>query len=186
MCAPHLMAKRADDELVAALKRRDESALEEIERRYHGQLHSHARRLLSGSGVDPEDLVQETVMRAWSNPPSEHIALGAWLHVVLRNRGVDLLRAPAVRRAADVGIDLERPARDVFAEVNEREQLRELVEALQAMPSRQSRALVLHTLEGRPQRDIAAELGTSANSVKALVHRARRDLVNRIDWAQTN
>ena len=186
MCAPALMAKRADDELVAGLERRDECALEELERRYRSQLRSHARRLLSGTGVDPEDLVQETVMRAWSNPPSERIALAAWLHVVLRNRGVDLLRAPAVRRAADIGIDPDRPTRDTFAEVSEREQLRELVDALQEIPPRQRRALVGHALEGRSQRDIAVELGTSADSVKALVHRARRELVDRIDWAQTN
>ena len=186
MCAPELMAKRADDELVAGLERRDECALEEIERRYRSQLRSHARRLLSGTGVDPDDLVQETVMRVWSNPPTGRIALAAWLHVVLRNRGVDLLRAPAVRRAADATIVPDRPTRDTFAEVSEREQLRELVAALQEIPPRQRRALVLHALEGRPQRDIAVELGTSANSVKALVHRARRELVNQIDWAQAN
>ena len=184
MCAPELMAKRDDDELVAGLGRRDECALEEIERRYRSQLRSHARRLLSGTGVDPDDLVQETVMRVWSNPPSERIALAAWLHVVMRNRGVDLLRAPAVRRAADVGIDPDRPTRDAFAEVSEREQLRELVDALQEIPARQRRALVLHALDGRPQRDIAAELGTTANSVKALVHRARRELNDRIEWSQ--
>jgi RNA polymerase sigma-70 factor (ECF subfamily) len=180
------MAKQADEELVAALERRDECALEEIDRRYRSQLRNHARRLLAGSGVDPDDLVQETVLRAWSNPPAEHVALAAWLHVVLRNRGVDILRSPAVRRASDAPVDPDRrPARDVVAEASERERLRELVGALQDLPTRQARALILHVLEGRPQREIASELGTSTNSVKALVHRARHELAGRIEWSQT-
>lgn len=187
MCAPpHLMAKRGDDELVAALERGDECALEEIDRRYRTQLRNHARRLLAGSGVDPDDLVQETVIRMWSNPPAEHIALAAWLHVVLRNRGVDILRSPAVSRASDAPVDVERqPARDTFAVASEREQIRELVEAWQDLPARQARALVLHVLEGRPQRAIAVEFRTTTNSIKALVHRARHELADRIEWSQS-
>lgn len=181
------MAKQGDDELIAALERRDECALEEIDRRYRAQLRNHARRLLAGSGVDPDDLVQETVLRVWSNPPAEHIALAAWLHVVLRNRGVDILRSPAVRRASDVPIDGDRrPARDTFAVASEREQIRELVEALQDLPPRQARALVLHALEGRRQSEIAGEFGTSTNSIKALVHRARHELADRIEWSHAS
>ena len=187
MCAPpHLMAKKDDDQLVAELEQRDECALQEIDRRYRLQLRNHARRLLSGSGVDPDDLVQETVTRMWMSPPAKNIALAAWLHVVLRNRGVDILRSPAVRRASDAVVDLEqRPSRDAFTEASEREQVRELVKELQKLPPRQARALVLHALEGRRQRDIAQELGTSTNSVKALVHRARHELVDRIEWSGT-
>ena len=178
------MAKRPDDELVAGVERRDECALEEILRRYRPELRNHARRLLAGSGVDPDDLVQETVMKVWANPPSDRIALAAWLHVVLRNRGYDILRSPAVRRAADMPFDLDRrPARDAAAEAGERELVRDLVDALQDLPPRQARALVLHALEGRPQREIAVELGTNANSVKALVHRARHQLHERFEQA---
>ncbi len=109
MCAPaHLMAKRGDDELLAGLGRRDECALEEIDRRYGAQLRNHARRLLAGSGADPDDLVQETVMRAWTNPPVDGVALAGWLHVVLRNRGYDILRSPAVRRGASAPVDADR------------------------------------------------------------------------------
>ena len=126
------------------------------------------------------------MIRAWSHPPAEHVALAAWLHVVLRNRGVDLLRSPAVRRASVAPVDADRrPTRDVFAEASEREQVRELVEAFQGLPPRQARALVLHALEGRPQREIAGELGTSTNSIKALVHRARHELAGKIEWSQT-
>ena len=182
MCAPpHLMAKRGDHELVAGLERRDECALEEIDRRYGPQLRNHARRLFAGSGLDPEDLVQDTVMRVWTNPPEERVALAAWLHVVLRNRGYDILRSPAVRRASAAPIDPDfRPSRDTFDEATEREQLNEIVRALQELPPRQARALILHALEGRPQREIASELGTSAKSVKGLVYRARHELSDRV------
>lgn len=185
MCAsPELMALRPDGELVAGIERRDECALEEIVRRYRPQLRSHAQRLVAGTGLDPDDLVQDTVMKVWTSPPAEQVALAAWLHVVLRNRGFDLLRAPVVRRAADVPVDLERrPSRDVASEVAERELLREIVDALSDLPPRQARALVLHALEGRRQSEIAGVLGTNANNVKALVHRARHRLHERFDEA---
>jgi RNA polymerase sigma-70 factor (ECF subfamily) len=187
MCAPpELMAKRDDHELVAGLERRDECAFEEIDRRYGPQLRSHARRLFAGSGLDPDDLVQDTVMRIWANPPAESVALAAWLHVVLRNRGYDILRSPAVRRASAAPLDLDdRPGRDTSDAAIEREQLRELVTALRELPPRQARALVLHALEGRPQREIAGELGTTERSIKGLVYRARHELTDRVDWSQT-
>ena len=180
------MAKRDDRQLVTGLERHDECALEEIDRRYGPQLRHHARRLLAGSGLDPDDLVQDTVMRVWTNPPTAPVALAAWLHVVLRNRGYDVLRSPAVRRASGAEVDLEQqPSRDAFDEATEREQLREIVEALQELPPRQARALVLHALEGRPQKEIAGELGTTPRSVKGLVYRARHELTDRIEWART-
>ena len=187
MCAPlELMAKRDDRELVAGLGRRDECALEEIDRRYGPQLRKHARRLFAGSGLDPDDLVQETVVRMWTNPPDEQVALAAWLHVVLRNRGYDILRSPAVRRASAAPIDLDRrPSRDTFDAAAEREQIEEIVAALQELPPRQARALVLHAMEGRPQREIAGELGTTTRSVKGLVYRARHELADRIEWSHT-
>lgn len=187
MCAPpHLMAKRDDRELVAGIERRDECALEEIDRRYGAQLRSHARRLLAGSGLDPDDLVQDTVMRVWTNPPAGSVALAAWLHVVMRNRGYDILRAPSVRRASGLPVDPDRqPSRDTFDEAIEREHLREVVEALQQLPPRQARALVMHTMEGRPQREIAGALGTTPRSVKGLVYRARHELADKIEWSPT-
>jgi len=58
---------------------------------------------------------------------------------------------------------------------------RDAVEAaLETLPARQ-RAVLLQCVEGRSYADIAAALDVSEQAVKALVHRARSSLVERLD-----
>lgn len=176
MCPPAaIMARRGDDELVAELRTHDPCALHEIDRRHRAALRAHARRLLSGTGLDPEDAVQDTLLRAWTDPPSGPTALSAWLHVVLRNRGVDLLRAGSVKRAGPPLQDAVAPD-DPAAAVHSREQVRAVTRSILALPQRQAQALALHAVGGYSHEEIARELGTSTGSVKQLVHRARRAL----------
>jgi RNA polymerase sigma factor (sigma-70 family) len=66
--------------------------------------------------------------------------------------------------------------RDAASAALERLELRDVLDALSALPPRQRRALAGHAFQSLPYADIAQDAGTTPRAVKALVHRARRSV----------
>jgi hypothetical protein len=62
--------------------------------------------------------------------------------------------------------------------LEQKEELARIVEAIQALPERQRRALTLRELEGRSYGEISAELGHTDSGVRQLIFRARTALRN--------
>jgi RNA polymerase sigma-70 factor (ECF subfamily) len=98
------LAERADSELIRALY---------VD---HGQaLFSYAMRLLDGDRHQAEDVVQETLLRAWRHPEAlrpERGDVRPWLWTVARRLVVDRFRARRARPSevpehlvADISID---------------------------------------------------------------------------------
>jgi RNA polymerase sigma-70 factor (ECF subfamily) len=168
------LASAPDEQLVARLRAGDETAFTAIVERHARQLTGYARRLLAGSGIDPEDLVQEAFVRAYLalGRDDRPMALRAWLHCVVRNCVLDELR----RRTIVVVEDSATAASETPDAVEAREALTAIFDALAELPIRQRQALVLRVLDDRPYAWIARELDTSLPGVKALISRARRGL----------
>ena len=177
----HPTAYRAatDEQLVDLVRSGDDRAFTAIHERYGARLHAYARRLLGGAHHDAEEVVQDAFVRALNalRADDREMALKAWLHTVVRNRALDVLRRP-VRTT-----DLEPHAPtlcDVSADPCERfvrsEELEALVAGLKRLPERQRTALVLHEMGGASHQAIATHLDVSAGGSKALVSRARSGL----------
>jgi RNA polymerase sigma factor (sigma-70 family) len=180
MSATTQLLDRLPDERLVALVRADrDEAFEAIVRRHRAALLAFARRMLRGSGADPEDVLQDAFIRAHGalRADSRAIALRPWLYMIVRNRALDSLRAP---RPARGGFDDALAARpgglDPCAILERREELRMLTGAMAALPPRQRTALIMHVLDGRSHREVAHELHTSVQATKSLLTRARAHL----------
>jgi RNA polymerase sigma factor (sigma-70 family) len=152
----------------------------------HTLYERHADRVLAYCAYhlrdrnEAEDALQTTFMhalRALQRGVVPEIEL-AWLLSIARN--VCLTRWNANRRRGQLEV-----ARDphVLQEVapcreSEGEELFRLQEALEAMPERERRAILLREWQGLSYREIAAELGLSQSAVETLIFRARRALAN--------
>jgi RNA polymerase sigma factor (sigma-70 family) len=129
---------------------------------------------------EAEDALQTTFMhalRALQRGVVPEIEL-AWLISIARN--VCLTRWNTNRRRGQLEV-----ARDphVLQEVTPcresgGEELFGLQEALEAMPERERKAILLREWQGLSYREIAAELGLSQSAVETLIFRARRVLAN--------
>lgn len=166
-----------DDRLLARLRGGDSPALECLVDRYSGELTGFARRLLSGSHHDAEEVMQDVFVKAWKGllrVPARPIVMRPWLYTITRNTCLDRLRRPLHSVSFE---DLETrhadPAGDPADHVARGEALRLVVDDLQRLPVRQRDALVKCALEGRTHKQIAEELGVSVAATKALVHRGR-------------
>ncbi|GAB3592424.1 sigma-70 family RNA polymerase sigma factor [Angustibacter peucedani] len=166
---------------------------------YRGQLLAHCYRML-GSFDEAEDLVQETLLRAWKAADRydpDRASVRTWLHRIATNVCLTALAGRGRRPlpsglgpAGDPQSPLE-PALDVpwlqpFPDValgdpadavEQRTGLRlALVAALQLLPPRQRAALVLREVLRMSAAEVAEALDTSVASVNSSLQRARAAL----------
>ena len=169
----------SDDELVARFRSGDDAPFDEIHRRYRRPLTVFARRLLSASGGDPEDVVQESFMRAYRGlrATDRPMALRPWLYMIVRNRALDELRGP--QRCATYADELALaavPAADTAHCAAQRDEMRRLVAEIARLPERQRLALVMREFDGCSHVETARRLRTTVPATKSLILRARSNL----------
>jgi RNA polymerase sigma-70 factor, ECF subfamily len=165
---------RCDDvELVAAFRAGSEDAFDEMHRRYREPLLAFARRMLRGTGLDAEDVVQDAFIRAHVGlrATDRPMALRAWLYMITRNRALDGLRT---RRPSCTLEDRDAAGQgDPLQAALQRDELRRVVGELSRLPERQRLALVQRELCGESHAALADRLGTTVSATKSLIIRAR-------------
>lgn len=102
-----------DEPLIVAARAGDEAAFRRLTERYSRELHVHCYRML-GSLHDAEDLVQETLLRAWRRLDSfeGRAPFRAWLYKIATNACLNELE----RRPRRLPPRLNAPAADPRAE----------------------------------------------------------------------
>ncbi len=171
-----------DEQLVAAIRAGSEPAVTALVERYRPQLLGFAAKMLGEQRNDAEDCVQDALLsaiRALRRDPGREIDLRPWLHTIVRNRCLDLLRRPQRNTALDdQSWRLADAGPGPATQIGTRERLDAMVASLGELPERQRRALVMHELEGRSHSAIGHTLGIGRGASKALVCRARRGIAD--------
>jgi RNA polymerase sigma factor (sigma-70 family) len=168
-----------DDELVLRFRNGDEAAFCEIHRRFRSALTAFARRMLHGSGHDPEDVVQDAFIRAYRGlrVTDRPMTLRPWLYMIVRNRALDVLRAPQRSDVYDDEVRM-RAVTDADPAVRfaDSEEMRQVVAQIGRLPERQRMALVMREFDGRTHAETARALHTTVPATKSLIIRARSSL----------
>lgn len=155
----------------------DRDAYNIIVRRHVDPLYNYALRLCRVSG-DAEDLVQETLLKAWSSASSfnpRKAKLTTWLHRILRNRFIDTTRKGSIQVAEEVRFD---DVTDGFSEgsADVAEAGAILDQFIGRLPESQRSALLLSHAQGFSNQQIAHILGVSVRATESLLARARGNL----------
>ena len=172
------IAESQDD---GALMRRvatgDAQALGTVAERYTPMLFAVAWRMLADA-AEAEDVVQETITRAWVNAANWTPVgggLGAWLRRIATNLCLDRKRRRAFVSDEDVPERAdESPAADALIDAERRRQA--VATAMQALPERQRAVIVLTYYEGVSNAEAAATLGLGVKALESLLVRARQGL----------
>jgi RNA polymerase sigma-70 factor (ECF subfamily) len=156
----------------------DEDLLRALHDEHGEALFAHALRLTGGDRQRAEDLVQETLVRAWQHPEAldpERGSVRAWLFTTARNLAIDAWR----RRSSRVGevITDAPPETPVIMDETERAVESWLVaEALSRLSRPHREVLVECFYQGRSVAEAATELGVPPGTVKSRTHYALRSL----------
>ena len=167
--------------LLASAQAGDERAFRQLIEPYRHALDVHCYRML-GSTQDAEDLVQETLLRAWRalerfEPRAQ---FQTWLYRIATNACLDELeRRPRRPELIDpfpdrsVG-EAEAPVYDPAARYAIREGMElALVRAIQQLPGRQRPVLIFRDVLGWTAPEVAELLETTVASVNSALQRAR-------------
>jgi RNA polymerase sigma-70 factor, ECF subfamily len=167
--------------LLAAAQAGDERAFRELVEPYRHALEVHCYRML-GSAQDTEDLVQETLLRAWRalerfEPRAQ---LQTWLYRIATNACLDELERRA-RRPEPVDPFPDRPLDETASPTYDpaaRYAIREgmelaLLGAIQELPGRQRAVLIFRDVLGWTGPEVAELLESTVASVNSALQRAR-------------
>lgn len=201
-------ATAAEEQILAAAKRGDETAYASLVDLYRGELQAHCYRML-GSVHDAEDAMQDAMLRAWRGLGrfEGRSSLRSWLYRIATNTCLDIIgKRPKRVLPVDYGPATdphdgpgdpvvesvwiepypdELLADDVAAGPEARYEQREAVElafiaSLQLLPATQRAALVLREVLGFSAKETAAALDTTVPSVNSALQRARATLEDRV------
>ncbi len=188
---------------IALARAGDQHGFSALTEPYRRELQVHCYRIL-GSLQDAEDLVQETLLRAWRRRDTYQgrASLRAWLYKIATNACLDMLEHRSRRTLpfglgpeSDPGEPLAPPvAEPIWLDPYPTEQLADMdsnpdarfalhesitlafLVALQTLPPRQRAVLILRDVLDWPVTDIAELLETTLSAVNSALHRARTTL----------
>lgn len=164
--------------------RADEARLRELHDQYSGQLFGYVLRQTHGDRQAAEDIVQETLLRAWTHPAALDPAKGsvrAWLFAVARNLVIDAARARAARprevAAERLGEEWAASVPDPGEDAFERSlNALEVAEVLEKLSPEHRSVLVETYYRGATVAEAAKTLGVPPGTVKSRTYYALRAL----------
>jgi RNA polymerase sigma factor (sigma-70 family) len=177
----------ADAELVAAVRAGDDSAFEELYRRYQPRIARFVCSMLHDA-ARCEDVAQEAFLSALRRmrETDAEINFKPWIYQIARNAAIDSYRrnshAVEVSMDADDGLRASDRTRLVGLEGSPdaalitKERLDHLQGAFDELSDVHTRVLVMRELEGMSYREIGQKLDLTRPAVESALFRARRRL----------
>jgi RNA polymerase sigma-70 factor, ECF subfamily len=164
---PHL----DDEDLMVLVEGGDADAFAALYDRHCRLAYSVAHKL-TGEKQAAEDLTQDAFLKVWRSAERyrpERGSVRTWILSVVRNQGIDQLRAKATRRRMQEKVEASAPRyepSEAFAQVWHEARLGRVREALDALPHFQQQVLELAHFSDLTHKEIAERLGLPLGTVK--------------------
>jgi RNA polymerase sigma-70 factor (ECF subfamily) len=166
-------------EILAACRRGDPEAFEEVVRRTYRHVYTQALRLV-GDRQDAEDVAQEAYLRVFRGLAGfrEEAQFETWLYRIVANTAMSFLRKR--QRFGEVMAEPDDEDSEFVAPDVGPDQLTvdrdELVKALESLPVSLRTVVVLKDVYGLSCLEIGKQIGATEGAVKVRLHRARKRL----------
>ena len=171
-----------EEKLIQRLKDRDETALEELLRRFGPLMRYIIAPILPGE-QDREECISETVLTVWEKIQSYDPEKGnwtTWLTADTRNGALNRARKHPREETQELTPDIPSPEPTPEERVIQREREAALVEALGYLGDRERMLFYRKYYYRQSTAQIAAELGMTERSVEGRLYRIKQKLRKRL------
>lgn len=177
-------AETPDEGLGARAAAGSQAAFEELVSRYTGRLANFLRTRTS-SREDLEDLVQETLLKAYRNIDryDARWKFATWLYTIAVRLAISRHRVASAGRWLPIAEDPECPSpgpQEALVRREEAEAQKNIWRVAGTLGPDAYEALWLRYAEEMPVKDIARAMGKTQMGVRALLHRSRERLAEKL------
>lgn len=157
----------------------DERAYGDFLRRAACLVRGLARRKIVQGGIDPEDIVQETLLAIHTKRHTwrQDAPIKPWLHAIANYKLIDAFR----RRGRRVEIEIGEIAETFAAPEPKTVSDREIGRALQGLAPGQRSVVASVSVDGRSIGETAKRLAMSETAVRVALHRGLAAIARRIE-----
>ena len=186
-----LTAVEADEVLVQQAQKGDSAAFDELVRRYTHIVYRVLYKILRHE-EDTQDALQDTFVSAYRALPRfrQDARFSTWIYRIATNAALMKARArkhnlvsldhPTEEDGAQSAWDLPDWSATPDEEIMTDETRRIMEDAIEALPTEQRAAFVLHDIQDLSSADTAQAMGITVSAVNSRLHRARVFLRDRI------
>lgn len=157
----------------------DERAYGEFLRRAACLVRGFARRKVVQGGIDPEDIVQETLLAIHMKRHTwrDDAPVTPWLYAIARYKLIDAFR----RQGHRVEIDIDEIAEALAEPQAESAREWEIDRALESLAPGQRSVVAAVSVDGRSISETASNLGMSETAVRVALHRGLAAIAKRFE-----
>ncbi|NBC04846.1 MAG: sigma-70 family RNA polymerase sigma factor [Bacteroidetes bacterium] len=143
------------------------------------RLHRSMKAYLAGSGVEAEDILQETFLKAYKNIDQfeGNANMYTWLYSIARNKCIDEFRKRKYEsNRSSIPVEDYNIESDEFKSKDQQEDTELLKEAISELPELLRSIVVMKSIDGLTYPEISDVTGVNEQTLKNRMFRARKQL----------
>jgi RNA polymerase sigma-70 factor (ECF subfamily) len=159
-----------DHKLVELFNEGDESAFNQLVRKYQQRVYWHARRM-TGNHLDADEIVQEVLLVMYKKLKDFKFrsSLYTWVYTITATRSINLLRRRSVKQIFSLQDQVSDKAseNDILTDLENKEEVKLMEKHLQKIPAKQREVFILRAIDGLSYEEISEITGKSVGGLKS-------------------
>ena len=169
----------SDESLMARIGQQDRVAFAVLCERHIGRYLGYATKFLADENL-AQDVMQEAFVRVWRYAsrwdPAKNTKFTTWFYRVVTNLCLDVKRKEKKLYALEDANNIASDEQGADMKMQNKERSEQLMKALEQLPLRQKKAIMLCYIQELSNKETAEILEVTVSAVEALLVRARRTL----------